>query len=362
LALQEHGWRRIMDAKDCNNAFFKFFRTNKNTLDGVVYDHFCTQHSSAGNNNTWKPSFTFGLEHDTVFGSKEQFNTLVSSYEVATKGTSSAIPLSFNLNHESECKEFFSLKTNAKSLSWVSKDNWGQGGLGVATVSDFDAFEMQYGACKDPRAPIVQQFVKPPLLNGKTWNYRVYLMIASVQPLRAFRRLGDFKICVEDYEKRNDVDPDVRAGATKCNVHVGMQSPRWHSGEPDELKFDDIQKPLEEIATILDDETTQLLWDKTDESMRSLVGAMADQITVPENTDGPDHRIGFYAIDAMLDEASGEVKLLELNTFPNHRSWTAPMDDIARMALTSFYEFGLDKEQYSIDSCVEQFPAWSKLV
>jgi len=182
------------------------------------------------------------------------------------------------------------------------------------------------------------------------------------------------KICAEDYEERNNSDPNVQAGATKCHTLNARRHPRWQTGEPHEIKIDDVLKPLLRLDTFFDHGLVGFILDQTDEALRSLVETMEKFIVVPANMEGPEHHIGFYAIDVMFDEASGQVKLLELNLSPTAYPYlqtnvlnddihgTPHATDFAHMAMTSFHQFGLKDNRFSIDTCVEQFPAWSAIV
>ena len=243
-------------------------------------------------------------------------------------------------------------------------------------MTNFTAFKAEHGACdhagKRKKAPIIQEFLRPPLIRGCAWHYRVYAIFVSLDPLVVFRRLGDIKICSEPYSRRNDPDPDVRSRATKCHTTNGISHPNF--GKPGGITINDLQKPVSDFPNILEGKAGELAIEKTDDALRTTTSAMARVLKARvANSPITDHTIGYYAFDLMMN-SHGEVKVIEVNCAPIATSFSQDgigtderhglpyAEDFTRLGLTALYQYGMKDDNFSVDKCGEQFPWLDRLI
>jgi hypothetical protein len=156
-------------------------------------------------------------------------------------------------------------------------------------------------------------------------------------------------------KKRNDPDPIVRDGATKCNLlYVALNS--WSShNSTHQITTQDVMISMSRMQTFLSETMIQRILEHNDEALRTLVRAMTPDMRFPINVDHPDHRFGFYAVDAMYDENCQQVKLLDFNPIMGAEVFSTTQimtdeshglpypEDLASMALTSFQQFSLGR-------------------
>ena len=186
----------------------------------------------------------------------------------------------------------------------------------------------------------------------RTWFFREYIFVASLEPLRVFRRYGEVKICSEPYWKRDSEDEGERERATKCHTLNQMSHPSY--GKPGGFTRDDLLQPLTPDSPI-----GREVAEGTDIAVRTLFKALTPHFKSHENGD---YTVGFYAIDGMQNEL-GQVKLLEINTLPRTLlvEELLATEELSRLALTSLYQFGMNDERYDVDACAEMFPNIEKV-
>jgi len=388
--LKAHGWKKLDNMTECSQATFKIMRGGASAYrsdhDGRMYKQFCSQQAAEqrGDQHEYLKALTFGYDGDRQLDDKDAFEVQVRKYEkekkngTAFSSTNSILPLTYMLWKPPECQAFFTeLETNPAMAkrNWISKTKVGFGGKGINVVSNLTQFQQTYGSCNNNgKAPLVQELIQAPLFSsGATWNYRVYMLVVNFEnPLRVFSRFGDIKVCSEPYARRFDPDPKVRDQATKCNLHVAMEHPSWN--KPGGLTRSSVLKPLHQLDSYLGKEKAALVMQQTDEALRSLVEAMMSLARIePESS--PDHVIGgLYAVDAMFDAVSSQVKVLEINFSPGAGFFETPSastdeshglpvaEDLARLAITSFHQYGLGNERFDVDACAERFAFLNKMM
>jgi hypothetical protein len=346
--LSKFGWKEVGVAPEaCSEALFKVLYADKTTGDGMIYEKYC--HSDE------KPGLAFGFDNvSKEFGRKDAFVRNIQEYEKAHNMYPSIIPLSFHISDEAECKAFFALP-NAEQKKWISKATDRFGAQGVDAISDFEGFRAKFGDCSAPiDAPQVQEFIEPPLVDGKTWFIRTYLFIVNSKPLVALRRQGTVRLCTEPYVKRDDDDPAVRRFATICNPFVAYSHPMWQ--KEGGFTMYDFKKPINVLIPILGKDGLEKFLDNLDKAYSILLGKMEKIITT--ETASPDHAVGHYAMDVMID-GDHNVKILEFNPCMG-RDREKHMEAEARIALTSLLQFGMSMNTtYDVKACVVEYPTFS---
>lgn len=349
LSLKHYGWQDVGKEKEaCSEATFKILYADKTNREGKIYEQHC--HSEDNH-----PALAFGFDNlHKEFGAKDRFVHNIRDYERSKQLDTSVVPLSFHFDQALECKAFFELP-DVEQGNWISKATNKFGGQGVDAIDDFEKFREKFGNCSSPPgAPQVQEFLEPTLIEGKVWFIRFYVFIVNQQPLRAVRREYAIWLCSEPYERRNDPDPVVRRRATNCNPYVTEAHPDYKKEELHKWK-----KPLSVLNQVLGDNQANLFLEKADVALATAVRAMGSIMST--ETASPDHVVGHYAIDGMMD-SNGDYKMLEFNPSPG-RDNEAQLEAEARIALTTLLQYSLENETYSIDACLDIYPqfAWLDL-
>lgn len=289
----------------------------------------------------------------------------------------SMMPRTFSMDSPAECRAFFSLQRLNES-SWLTKTTYGFGGRGVDVVTKAGAHSLatlrtKYGACQaNTRHRLqLQELVQPRLLEGRAWTFRAYLLISSLAPLRAFHRLGNYKVCVEQFSSRFSADKMVRDRAVKCNYHMALSSPKW--GSPGLRVATDVVKPMGTLAAAFGEKEYASLLSEIDTALRTLTRAFASHLSVHGGK--RTHGVTLLAVDGLWG-ARGDVKLLEVNDCPavgekNDRG-AIPSDeaphgrayatDVVRTALTSFCQYRLEDPQCDVGACSRAFPSMRAII
>ena len=87
---------------------------------------------------------------------------------------------------------------NSTKKTYIVKPDLGSQGRGIFLVQDSEGVD----ECHDPA--IAQEYISPYLLNGLKFDLRIYVLLASVDPLRIYIfKEGMARFCTEPYQKPN---------------------------------------------------------------------------------------------------------------------------------------------------------------
>jgi hypothetical protein len=364
----------------CRSAFLKIVALDALEQDQKIYERHCRSQS---------PSLLFGLHGLRYVAAKSNLPLILRKYDPAV--AKELLPLTFDMSKSADCRRLFALRSRNAS-SWLVKHDQGFGGDGVSFQPSIAHLERSLGGCDQspaksaakpaaksaaksaakpaaksaaksaakPRGkPLVQELVPIRLLDGKAWNLRVYLLVVSLRPLRAFRRLGNVKRCVEPFSKRFSGNALTRDLATKCNLHSAKRSPKFgQSG----FQASDVMAPIPSLAEELGSREYGQLLLRVDHALGTLARAIAPYLS--QNASGTSHSVQLLAVDALWTER-GHVKILEIEPNPAHSSdLSMPTDethgtphatDLLQTALTSFCQFGMRDQRCDVNACARDF-------
>jgi ribosomal protein S18 len=145
------------------------------------------------------------------------------------------MPASYLLDDEDQCKNFFRHLETKEYATKVKKNNivyiWkiGEGVHGGKGVLPFDRkLEVELKEKYDKGAKcgklkehvVMQQYVNNPLLlHGRKFDFRMYMLVASTNPLIAYYHDGYMRVSLANYDKNSE---DLFAHLT--NAHVSEQA------------------------------------------------------------------------------------------------------------------------------------------
>ncbi|XP_026223813.1 protein polyglycylase TTLL10 isoform X2 [Anabas testudineus] len=125
------------------------------------------------------------------------------------------IPTTFRMDVREEREAFFAQQEGNESHMWICKPtglNQGKGIFLLKNQEDIAAFRLKLQHMEDrranrkmhhrqPQARIVQHYIQsPPLLNGKKFDVRSYLLIACTSPYMVFFRHGYVRLTCDSYD------------------------------------------------------------------------------------------------------------------------------------------------------------------
>lgn len=103
------------------------------------------------------------------------------------------MPKTYDLNDYAECLEIFGFlqsEEDSDEVRWIhkkAKDSHNAAGITVLTKKHKDDLLRDYGkkfTCGQHSDFIIQKYIGNPLLvNGKKFDFRVYMLIANIEPL-----------------------------------------------------------------------------------------------------------------------------------------------------------------------------------
>lgn len=122
------------------------------------------------------------------------------------------IPLTYNLNNKEECSEFFRQLQNVTDFSqiqWImkkSRDSHNSSGIKLLDNENAKLFKRKYEngkACYRSNSGkyIAQKYISNPLLiNKRKFDFRVYMLIANMDPLIVLYHDGFLRVTAADYD------------------------------------------------------------------------------------------------------------------------------------------------------------------
>lgn len=150
--------------------------------------------------------------------------------------------------------------------TWVVKPRNSCCGSGIVIVQSV------HEVSQITRQSVVQQYVKPFLINGKKFDFRLYVLIASIEPLRIFLyKEGIARFCSENFvmpNKSNKDDSFMHLTNTAINVKNGSASPADFTRKATEI--------LDQIDNIY--HNRDVLWEKICHCARGVVCAILPKL------------------------------------------------------------------------------------
>jgi tetratricopeptide (TPR) repeat protein len=125
------------------------------------------------------------------------------------------IPETFRLPDERKALAAFAAKA-PKGTLYIAKPTHGTGGQGISVSADL-------AAVLDRKDVVVQRYVNPPyLVDGRKQHLRIYGLITSARPLRAYVYAeGIVRFAPEPYDPRPERLADVSMHVTNTALHKG---------------------------------------------------------------------------------------------------------------------------------------------
>ncbi|CAG9335966.1 unnamed protein product [Blepharisma stoltei] len=151
------------------------------------------------------------------------------------------MPYSLDLSDENQCKEFFNRLNDDKDregVNWVvKKSRYSHNGQGIQLIDSKTAHlalkEYDYGnKCNEAAGFLAQKYIKYPfLINGKKFDFRAYMFIASMDPLIILYHDGFARITLDDY---NSTSGDRSKHLTNLDVAQGFLESKNVTGKEKE--------------------------------------------------------------------------------------------------------------------------------
>ena len=125
------------------------------------------------------------------------------------------MPRTFLLGELQECKAFFRFARRVNK-SWILKPYSGEGGVGITIHPNTSSLKAQF-ACKTPQNYLVQEYIRPLLLDGRKFDVRAYFLIARTDPYLVFYHHGYLRLSLKRFVMNSD--PAIHL----VNTHVQSQ-------------------------------------------------------------------------------------------------------------------------------------------
>jgi len=194
---------------------------------------------------------------------------------------------------------------------------------------------------KNENTTVIQQLIHNPLLiEGRKFDFRVYMLIASTNPMIAYFHDGYLRISLSEYDSKSKekttfvtnivLNHDVFEIAEKNGTYNGMTK------EEMEAKtcwwFDDLQRYLVKIGRVVDPN-----W--LDNHLRAQMKKIMIHLTrMAEKYYAKQSSLSeLYGIDLMLD-GNLDVWFIELNTMPLIEGWNDVTREFFNKMMKDYFE------------------------
>ena len=268
------------------------------------------------------------LQHNLNSNRQWFVRLLWEEFERTAKGKPRAVPpfpRTTDLASRGGCAAFFHASQKRRPEDWILKLNVHLG-HGVTFLTDFqpvhaacNATQTALRAGRTPSPVIIQEVVKPHLLNGRQYVMRAWLLLrmpGRASPGAAFHMWGRTypRVCTEPYAARHN--KSLRLFATTCNADLAYTThPRMKhllgQGKVDEF-YDTVMPPARKVLGV-----DLYRRGGIPEMLRLIASAVFRryrlELAAEEAGDGDEEdRWDMYGVDYMLDTRR-RPKILELN-------------------------------------------------
>jgi hypothetical protein len=122
------------------------------------------------------------------------------------------MPLTYDLNRKDDCETIVKLledDTDRKRIKWIRKKSRNShNGEGVSIVDQALAEQLiaKYkGACPEKKQMIMQKYITDPLLvEGRKFDFRIYMLVANVEPLIVLYYDGFLRVSLVDFDSYSE--------------------------------------------------------------------------------------------------------------------------------------------------------------
>jgi len=202
------------------------------------------------------------------------FNEYAKNYESRQQCIKQFFPTTYVLTNKEQCLQFFNIIDSEEykhlkkvhNIVYISKIVGMHAGSGVTPMDEKEEqnirniYENGKRCGIEDRRMLVQGFVRNPMLiNNKKSDFRLYMLVASVNPFIVFYHDGYFRVSFTDYDAHSTAKSSlVTNSAISPELHEAKETGMYNGKTYEELKdeqswlFDKLQAYLLETGQITD--------------------------------------------------------------------------------------------------------------
>jgi hypothetical protein len=162
------------------------------------------------------------------------------------------MPLTYDLHREADCTEFARLleeDSDLKRIKWIrkkSRNSHNAEGVSIVDEALHHTLMAKYSKqCPEKKRFIVQKYIADPLLvEGRKFDFRIYMLVASVEPLVVLYHDGFLRVSLADFDNYSQ-----EAYAHITNTALAKDYAR-HRDDEEEL-LDDQMWTMEEFEAYM---------------------------------------------------------------------------------------------------------------
>jgi len=271
------------------------------------------------------------------------------------------IPKTWVLSEKDQCEAFFK-EFNSEYYKALKQErgvvylrkiavgvHQGQGVFPV-TETEEENLKIQYqngSLCgQDNSSTLIQYMIHNPLLlEGRKFDFRVYMLVASTNPMITYSYDGYLRVSLTEYDSKSDnkntfvtnivLNSNAFALADKKGKYKGMTKEEMH--EKTCWWFEDLQEYLIKEGKIVNPEWLESYLRPQMNKVMIHVARMLELNLVKQSSLSE-----LYGIDLMMDE-NLDLWFIELNTMPLLHGWTEKTTEFFNKMLVDYFDivFGL---------------------